>query len=379
MGNTTLNRRISARRIAAVLAALGALVMSSGIALMVTATPASADAGTNDPDYWETLPGEQCYKIDSGSDSGGFEMPDEPEGRDWSKLIIKKGSGNIGEENQVFDDPVAGQTYTWQGYDSKQDGGWSHLILCSVPEPEEEPTLIEVDIVFTDPTCENENTASFHVTGDVADTDGGVSAPAPAPGADVTVTVTAKPGFTFSDGDTYSESHEFGEAEEPCGSVEPPEVPEPQFVDPTCDTAPQVLLPEEQEGEVLYRTTGAPFLTKDVNGIHYEATGDLVPGGTVTVTATLIEGGDGPLATWSHTFTIPTGCTTSVLPPEETESNTVSTPTQSTVTPTVVHAGLAGTTAEDVRGEQGLALMVAGMVMLVAAGGLRLRGSRSRI
>jgi hypothetical protein len=44
-----------------------------------------------------------------------------------------------------------------------------------------------------------------------------------------------------------------------------------------------------------------------------------------------------------------------------------------TVTPTVVHAGLAGATAQDMRSEQGLALMFAGMLMLVAAGGLGLR------
>ena len=51
-----------------------------------------------------------------------------------------------------------------------------------------------------------------------------------------------------------------------------------------------------------------------------------------------------------------------------------------TVTPTVVHAGLAGVSTQDMRSEQGLALMFAGMLMLVAAGGLglRLRGE-SRI
>ena len=53
--------------------------------------------------------------------------------------------------------------------------------------------------------------------------------------------------------------------------------------------------------------------------------------------------------------------------------------TTAAVTPTVVHAGLSGASVEDMRGEQGLALMVAGMVMLVAAGGLRLRGRESRI
>jgi len=47
------------------------------------------------------------------------------------------------------------------------------------------------------------------------------------------------------------------------------------------------------------------------------------------------------------------------------------------VTPTVVHAGLGSLSSDDMRGEQGLALMVAGMVMLVGAGGLRLRTARA--
>lgn len=71
-------------------------------------------------------------------------------------------------------------------------------------------------------------------------------------------------------------------------------------------------------------------------------------------------------------------CTAQVSPPVT--STVVSTPTKTkahhtstAVTPTVVHAGLGSLSAEDVRGEQGLALMVAGMVMLVGAGGLRLR------
>jgi len=79
-----------------------------------------------------------------------------------------------------------------------------------------------------------------------------------------------------------------------------------------------------------------------------------------------------------------------VSPPKDV---VVSTPTTTTktktkaeaetaaVTPTVVHAGLGSLSTKDMRGEQGLALMVSGMVMLAAAGGLglRLRGAASRI
>lgn len=138
----TKNKQI-ARRAAGLIGAAGTLVLSSGVALMVSAGPAAADGGPNDAPYWQQLPGELCEKIDAGAEEGGYTVPAEPEGRDWSKLILKKGSGNIGEENQVFHDPVAGETYTWQGFDDKQDGGWSHSILCSVPEPAEEPPAEE--------------------------------------------------------------------------------------------------------------------------------------------------------------------------------------------------------------------------------------------
>jgi hypothetical protein len=76
----------------------------------------------------------------------------------------------------------------------------------------------------------------------------------------------------------------------------------------------------------------------------------------------------------------PPGGTTVVSPPKA-KTPKAHTPKAAVSTPTVVHAGLAGVSAQDLRGEQGLALMVAGMFMLVAAGGLglRLRGVASRI
>jgi hypothetical protein len=73
---------------------------------------------------------------------------------------------------------------------------------------------------------------------------------------------------------------------------------------------------------------------------------------------------------------------TVVVSPPKAHTPKAHTPKAATVTtPTVVHAGLASVSAQDLRGEQGLALMVAGMVMLGAAGGLglRLRRVASRI
>jgi hypothetical protein len=86
------------------------------------------------------------------------------------------------------------------------------------------------------------------------------------------------------------------------------------------------------------------------------------------------------------TTVVSTPTTTVVSPPKantpKAHTPKAHTPKAATVTtPTVVHAGLASVSAQDLRGEQGLALMVSGMVMLVAAGGLglRLRGAASRI
>lgn len=109
------------------LGGLLALVVAGSV-LALTPAPSHA-TGTNDPDHWEDQPGEVCLKVDDrGTDGGGYQVPAEPPGRDWSTLIIKKGSGN--DQNDVVEKPVAGQTYLWQG----QNNGYSHVILCSIPQ-----------------------------------------------------------------------------------------------------------------------------------------------------------------------------------------------------------------------------------------------------
>jgi hypothetical protein len=373
------------RRAAAVLAACGMLVMSSGVALMVTASPAGADPisqpNPNHEDHWETLPGEVCEKTDVGAESGNVVLPAEPADRDYSKLIIKKGSGNIGVENQVFNNPVAGQPgYEWVGFQPQQSGGWSHYIVCTVPEPDDEPTLIAVDIVFTDPSCANENVASYEVTGDTANVTVESNTPA-APGASVTVTATANDGYIFAGDETeYSESHEFDEAESPCDIVLPPEevVPAaPTFGDPDCETAPSYALPDPAPVTTSplpdIKRSAALIETKDVDGVQYVVEGDLVPGGTITVTATALEGyviAEGAQTVWEHTFAEVEDCEVPPAPPVDTE-----TPGTTVATPTVVSAGL--TDAADLRGAQGMALLVTGMIMMVFAGGLGLRKSQA--
>jgi len=276
MGNKTA-KRPALRRLATFVAALGMLTMSSGVALMSTA---SAADGPNQEGYWQTLPGEICTKTDTGAESGGYTVPAVPEGYTWSKLIIKKGSGNIGVENQVFNNPVVGGIYTWIGFNPQQSGGWSHTILCRVPVVVEEPDVATASISVAQPDCDNENGPGIGFEGTNVvlpfDVDGTI-----APGETVTVTATAVDGAEFAGGGTTKVFDDvvFEAAEEGCDEVVNP--------------------PGEEPGEE----------------------------------------------------------TPEVEPPA--------------VTPTVVASGVLPTGA-DVRGEQGLALLVAGMILMVVAGGLGL-------
>lgn len=272
MGNKRATKRLTARRAATFVAALGALVMSSGVALMVAATPANAAAQK------VTF----CHSTSSDSNP-------------WVELTTSVNAFYVGHVlKQHTDDVYPAISFQKQGKTINVAAQGDQSLLGNHCGAEEPPppgdTIIAVDVEFTDPTCDNGNTASFVVTGDDEDVTVETTADA-APGATITVTATPTQGNAFEGGGTYSEKHTFPAAAD-CTRVTPPQVSPP-----------------------------------------------------------------------------------SVKPPKK------HTQTESTVTPTVVHAGLAGVSSEDMRSEQGLALMVAGMVMLVAAGGLRLRvrSSESRI
>lgn len=282
MGNKTVNKPMTARRVATFLAALGALVMSSGVALMVTATPANAAA----------------QKVTFCHSTGSESNP-------WIELTTSVNAFYVGHVlKQHTSDIYPAVSFIKKGVTINVPAQGDQTVLGNHCGAEEPPppgdTVIAVDIEFTDPSCANSNTASYVVTGD--DEDVTVSQDvASAPGATVTVTATAKEGFVFEgDQSTYSETHPFGAAAT-CGSIVSP------------------------------------------------------PGGTTVVSPPKAK------------------------TPKAKAHTTTKAP--ATVTPTVVHAGLAGASAQDLRGEQGLALVFAGMVMLMAAGGLglRLRGAVARI
>jgi hypothetical protein len=256
MGNNLKNKRMSARRVAGFMAALGVLVMSSGVALMVAATPASAAPGDKVVvcKYVSTPGGELDHIVivsentlpDAFADSFPFEWTD-AHGQSGGSIAVR--FATKGEQAHDINPSVCTQSG---------------------------PTATTASVTFTDPTCA---VAAGYATNGVGVT---FDHPVAAPGATITVHATANAGYTLN------------------GAAE-----------------------------------------------------------------------------FTHTFSAAPVCSTSVSPPTTPKTPKAPKHHATAVTPTVVHAGLAGTTVQDVRGEQGLALMVAGMVMLAGAGGLRLRSGRA--
>ena len=261
MGNNVKNKRMSARRVAMFLAALGALVMSSGIAMMVTATPANADS---DP-----------------------------------KIVVCKYVSTPGGVLQGGNNPI-------------------------------EPNLNSIKNAINDPDWVNDPNRTFPKYWGDAQGGGGGS---------VAIGYAGE-GLTIAD----------------CPGEQPP----PPATCPEGTDHAGEEIPEGQTAEDFCNDEVLPPAVCDEGTDH---AGEVIPEGQTA-------------EAFCNDATVIVEPPTVVSPPKKHHTKT-----QSTVTPTVVHAGLSGATVQDMRGEQGLALTFAGMVMLVAAGGLglRVRGSASRI
>ena len=155
-----------------VLAALTAAVLAMSM-MFVLANPAEAEHEppddivahsneANQASFWVSylenvrgIEGATCEKLDINDDEA-FVMPAEPEGEDWVLLVVKQGSGD--GANNVYYDPVAGHSYP-----SVQNGpGYSHIIVCSVEEPEETTTTTVKDTTTT--TVEDTTTTTVEDT-----------------------------------------------------------------------------------------------------------------------------------------------------------------------------------------------------------------------
>ncbi|MFL6105866.1 MAG: hypothetical protein ACJ72L_02810 [Marmoricola sp.] len=366
------------RRVATVIAAFGALTMSSGVALLATAP--AADAAKNPVNICHATGSDSNPYVfitvddDSVKLKGHLKHREDPN-KKWKAEGTYEGvHHNAGDPKPDF----IGSFTDDQGVFHEYDGD----ITSASCDGDVVTPLANADVDVTQPTCDNENTPSLDPVAQHATY---VVSGSSEPGGHWVVTFTADDGYTF-DGDDQTElviEGDFDEAESPCDIVIPPtEVTPvaPEFTEPDCTTDPAVVLPDPApvtETAVPEKKAAGPVIeTKDVDGVHYVVTGSLEPGGTVDVDATAIDPNvlaEGVTTHWEHTFAEVGDCDV-VDVPTETPSPTA---VPSVATPTVVHAGLTGATVtNDLRSEQGLALLVSGMIMMVVAGGLGLRPVR---
>jgi hypothetical protein len=360
------------RRVATVIAAFGALTMSSGVALLATATSADAAAVNKVAICHATSSDTNPYVFilvddDSAKLKGHLQHRNDPN-KTWKSDGIFEG---VAHSDGDAKPDLIGSFTDDQGVFHQYDGD----ITAASCDGNVEHPLANADVDVTQPDCDNENTpaldpiaqnATFEISGSSA------------PGGHWVVTFTADEGYTF-DGDDQTElviEGDFDAAESPCDIVNPPtEVTPvaPEFTEPTCETDPAVVLPDPApvtEVPIPEKKSADPIEVKDVDGVRYTVTGELVPGGTVFVDAEAIDPNvlsEGATTHWEHTFAEVGDCSVVDVP----------TATPSVATPTVVHAGLTGASVtNDLRSEQGLALLVSGMIMMVIAGGLGLRPVR---
>lgn len=299
MGNNKI-KRATARRAATFLAAAGALVLSSGVALMVTATSADAaqeqhvKVGICHATSSDTNPYVFILVDDDSAKLKGHLMHRDHPNKHWKNEGDYELGGHHGP-NALKRDYIASFVDS-EGHEHALDGNITEESCDDKGDVEVLPAVADVD--FTDPTCAAPTTGSLDTTGSFASFKVEPDKASYAIDEQVTVTATADENHAFDEGegDKLVFTHTFKASDGPC-KVTPPVVNPPAVVPPVVDP-----------------------------------------------------------------------------PKHKTKSHAV-------VTPTVVHAGLSGTTVQDMRGEQGLALTFGGMVMLVAAGGLglRVRGSATRI
>lgn len=337
----TLHTRI--QRSARWLAALGLLLASMGIAILASATSASAATKVI-----------VCHATNSDSNPYRVVVVDD------NSTQLEAHKAHAANPNKIWKTDGTFQGTAHSAGDPKPDLiGVATEADCADSTP---PADIEVtaDVEFVDPSCANQNTASYTTT--TGEYTWHASAAA-APDATITVTATVNDGYTFpNDAQTYSEEHTFG-PEVDCGTPQGPRtiVPAaPSFVDPTCANGNQASF-------------SVPANSADV---VYTASGEAKPGQAIQVTATPANDDvvfeDGAVTSWPHAFAEAT--------PDCTKTTTVVEPptaTPDTVIPALVHAGL-GDQLADTRGQTGLALLATGMLVLLVSGGLgltRRRGS----
>lgn len=250
------------RRLATVMAAVGAMLASSGIALMVMTTTASAV-----PDKPPT--DQVCVALDSGKiDVAGNHETLEltaPAGMLIDQYCVKAGSIEQGNGPEYVDVVPPQETVTISHSSGKDI---SHYSLSYVVD-EEEPELTTAEVTWVDPDCDNENVADYATSGEHATF--AVTAGSVAPGATVEITATANEGYEFEEGmATMVFTHTFGPEELNC-TVEPPIVEPPVVEPPTVVVEPPVVDPPEATTDTVTPTVVSAGLAGEAaTGTHDE-------------------------------------------------------------------------------------------------------------
>ena len=146
-----------------VLRKVGAVVVFAGLVMSLLPLVAGAEhfdtwpatSEANSASFWEAWGLSQegegdwtCFKVETGDDDP-YEVGSPPPDEVWRLLVVKAGAA----VNELHWNPLPGSEF-----EHSIQGGWSHVILCSVPEQDDETTTTVEDETTT--TVEDETTTT---------------------------------------------------------------------------------------------------------------------------------------------------------------------------------------------------------------------------
>jgi hypothetical protein len=312
VGNTdhTRARRWRARS-AAALAAVGALIASTGVVLMATASTAHADPSVHKVFVCK-------YVRTPGGDHELLQTGQNPISVDTNALEKEGFTAVYPSESQFpfwyedgHDKSVA---FAWDTEQGDGQGGEPGLEDCPAFPEDEDETEVAANVVFRDPTCADKTagyTTSATVDGSAAASglvEFDVTSGSVAPGQSVTITATiTDDDYEFDNEDTEQAfSHTFGSVPTNCEQAPTSVTVGVSFTDPTC-AVPGVAWAATVDGQ-----PDGP-----ADHVTFAAQGTQAAGQAVTVTATADAGYviTGP-SSFQHTFAaVPANCSPAVVPP----------------------------------------------------------------
>lgn len=398
------------RRAAALSGVLGLLLISAGVSLVVQSGAQGAKVNPHNPKNGN-IPVLVCHATDSVPNSYVVEYPD----ADSTGLIGRNGH----QAHRDHPNKVWKQSGWWNGTfytagSPKRDYIHSYTDAENVFHAEDgniTPSFCLASMTkflsvvpavnFVEPTC-TVTTGSWNGQSGTGIAGYAVTSGTTNPGDTIVITATAAANYTFSSDPntadpTQTFTHTFGAVPTDCPTVTPTPtpttLPSSETPTPTPTVTPPPVLPGTTIGTVAptFRAPACPstqaavnlggqgFLNAaqlaatnnkfGVNGVIYQVTGTVAPGGTVTVTATAADSTvpitAGQQTSWTHTF----GTVRCTLPPP-TQPKTV---VPSVVhVPTVVHSGLtAAGSGPNIRlRDLGLGMALTGALFLMGSIGL---------